>query len=444
MVDVTQLGGPFYPIGSGGASVTSLSSAISIIDETNLLASEAYTDAAVAAVIGGGTGTPGNGVVSGLGVFYVSGLTFGMSAGSANINGVLVQAAAQTVVLATADATNPRIDVLYVNDVGVFDKITGTPAANPSQPTVDPTSQLYLAFALVPALAATLPAFTTETIYDEGAEWTATTSGSGFTVDSTNNPNTGTKDIEGTSVSAGAYVKFVDPTPTSFDGDGSLLISVRSKATWNTKRSLLLQWFVAGVAKGVAVTLKDGSFSFISSTTGVYQALVIAKPLFAIPTGTIPDEFRITAAGTGGTFGFYIDPIKLQTVASSGGGTGSTSGKPTEQFVVALGDETTVVSTGNNKTSWTFGYDFTIDEIYTELGQSQSSSGSVTVDVNKNGSTIFSTKPSIEANESSSLTGTAAVISVPTSTKGNIFTVDIDAAGTGAKGLKLVVIGRRT
>ncbi len=337
--------------------------------------------------------------------------------------------------------------MLYVDDTGVFNKITGTPAVNPSQPTVDPTSQLYLAFALVPALATSLPGFITETIYDDGVEWTASVSGSGFTVDSTNNPNTGTKCIEGTSVTAGAYVKFVDPTPTSFDGDGNLLLSIRSKATWNTKRSLLLQWFVAGVAKGVAVTLKEGSFSFVSSNTSSYQALAIAKSLFAIPTGTIPDELRITAAGTGGTFGFYIDPIKLQTVTPGSGGAGgggSTTSKPTEQLIIALGDETTAVTTGNNKMSWAFGYDFTIDEIYIFLGQSQSSSGSVTVDVNKSGSTILSTKPSIEANEDTSLSGTIAVISTPASVKGSVFTADIDAAGTGAKGLKLVIVGHRT
>lgn len=306
------------------SSTSSLSVAVSTTDSSNLSTAEAYTDAAVAAIAGGGTGTPANGVVSGLGVSYVSGLTFSMTAGSANINGVLVTASAQTTTLATADATNPRIDVLYVDDTGTFGHITGTPSTNPSQPTVDPTSQLYLAFALVPATATSLSGFTTETIYDEGSagEWTGSTSGSGFTIGSTNNPNTGTKDIEGTSVVAGAYAKFVDGTPTTFDGDGSLLLSIRSKATWNSKRSLVLQWFDAGVAKGVPVTLKEGSFGFSSSNTSSYQALVIAKSLFAVPAGTTKDEFRITAAGSGGTFGFYIDPIKLQTVTSGSGGSG--------------------------------------------------------------------------------------------------------------------------
>lgn len=118
--------------------------------------------------------------------------------------------------------------------------------------------------------------------------------------------------------------------------------------------------------------------------------------------------------------------------------------KPREQFVVAISDETTAITAGTGKTSWGFGYDFTITEVYILLGAAQSSSGDVQVDINKNGVTIFSTEPVIQASESTSLTGTAAVIDVATSTKGDIFTADIVSAGTGAKGLKAVIVGYRT
>lgn len=73
------------------------------------------------------------------------------------------------------------------------------------------------------------------------------------------------------------------------------------------------------------------------------------------------------------------------------------------------------------------------------LGAAQSSSGVVRVDLNKGGSTVLSTRPAIDASESTSLTGTAAVISSASFTKGDIFTFDIDDAGTGAKGLQAVL-----
>jgi hypothetical protein len=299
---------------------------------TGTLADQTDLQAALAALSGSGEGTPLNGIVSGCGVAYTGSLGFSMSAGSAYIDGTLVTASAQTITLTAADATNPRIDVLYLDDAGTFGKIDGTPAANPSQPAVDPTSQLYLTFVLVPATATSLSGITTETIYDEGTEWTATTSGTGFTAGSTNNPNTGTKDIEGTSVASGAYVKFVRSSAESFDGDGSLLLSIRSKASWNTKRSLTLQWYLAGVAKGSPVTLKEGAFGFSSANTSSYQALVISKSLFAIAAGTNVDELRITAAGSGGAaIGFYIDPIKLQTTGTTTGGGTTLSGITQEQ-----------------------------------------------------------------------------------------------------------------
>lgn len=285
-------------------------------------------EAAIAALQGGGSGqgAPLNGVVFGCGVAYTSALSFALSAGSYYLDGDLLTAAAQTITLAAADPTNPRIDVLYLDDSGTFGKVTGTPAASPSQPALDPSTQLYLTFVLVPAAATNLnTAITTETIFDEGTDWTATASGSGFTVGSTSNPNTGTVCIEATSLAAGAYVRFVDASPSSFDGDGNLLLSIRSKATWNAKRLLSLRWYASGVAVGSPVTLKQGSFGFESGNTTAYQLLVISKALFAVPAGTVVDELRITASGSGGSaIGFYLDPIKLQTTSTAGGGSGGT------------------------------------------------------------------------------------------------------------------------
>ena len=65
-----------------------------------------------------------------------------------------------------------------------------------------------------------------------------------------------------------------------------------------------------------------------------------------------------------------------------------------------------------------------------------SSSGIVTVDINKNGATILSTKLTIDVGEKTSTT--AAIPAVITDTAinaGDLISIDIDVAGTGAKGL---------
>jgi uncharacterized protein YprB with RNaseH-like and TPR domain len=71
-----------------------------------------------------------------------------------------------------------------------------------------------------------------------------------------------------------------------------------------------------------------------------------------------------------------------------------------------------------------------------------SSSGVVTVDINKNGSSILSTKLTIDANEKTSLTAAAGyVITDPAMTNDDEITFDIDTAGTGAKGLIVTLLG---
>lgn len=294
-------------------------------DISGAIADQTDLTAALAAA-GGNTGDAQqlNGIVSGLGINYVSDLDFEMAAGSFYLDGALLTAAAQTISLDAADGSNPRIDVLYVDDTGTLGKITGSPAASPSQPSVDPTTQLYLTFVLVPAAATTLGDISNVDIYREGAEWTGTVSGAGFTLDSTNNPYAGTKCIEGTAVSAGDYVKLVAGAPLGFDGDGNLTLRIRSKANWNPKRWLTLQWFEGGVARGAQVSLKSGSFGFDSSQTASYQLVVISKALFQVPAGVSVDELRI--ADVGGSIGFYLDEIILQTTGDTTGGSGQASG----------------------------------------------------------------------------------------------------------------------
>ena len=70
-----------------------------------------------------------------------------------------------------------------------------------------------------------------------------------------------------------------------------------------------------------------------------------------------------------------------------------------------------------------------------------STSGAVTVDINKNGSTILSTKLTIDQDEKTSVTAaTAAVLTSATAAADDEITIDIDGAGTGAKGLIVTLL----
>lgn len=106
---------------------------------------------------------------------------------------------------------------------------------------------------------------------------------------------------------------------------------------------------------------------------------------------------------------------------------------------VALSDMTTDLTTGTAKATWFAPEDGTLASVYIGV-HDPSSSGAVTVDMNDSGGSVFTTPPSIDATEATSLTGTAAVLDGTVSfVRGDKFTFDIDAAGTDAKGLQVCI-----
>jgi hypothetical protein len=111
------------------------------------------------------------------------------------------------------------------------------------------------------------------------------------------------------------------------------------------------------------------------------------------------------------------------------------------EYQVALSDLATALTTGTTKAYMRAPRAFTLTAVRSSV-LLESSSGLVTVDVNVNGSTILSTKLSIDASEKTSVTAaTAAVISTPAIADDDLIEFDIDAAGTGAKGLIVTLIG---
>lgn len=282
--------------------------------------SKNYVDNAISAVSGQ---NPGSQIISGCGVAWSgTGLVYNVSAGAYSINSTTYTLAAQQVTLSAADSSNPRIDLFVANTSSVADKITGTPSSNPVAPGFDPATQIQLpgGFALVPA-GSTTPNVTNTLLYDENVgantEWNATTSGATWNTGSTNNPNTGTKDIEATTVGTGAYVQLAKGSgtvdPSTF---ASLVFWIRSKAAWASNRSITISLLKDGVQYGNGVTLRDGLLGFSSSNTSGYQQIVIPLTSFNINANPI-NQVRFTVAGSGGSIGFYLDTINLQAAIGS-------------------------------------------------------------------------------------------------------------------------------
>lgn len=117
----------------------------------------------------------------------------------------------------------------------------------------------------------------------------------------------------------------------------------------------------------------------------------------------------------------------------------------TESFVIACSDETTALTTGTAKVKFRMPYAFTLTAVRASLSTAQSSGSIFTVDVNESGTTVLSTKLTIDNSETTSTTAvTAAVISDSALADDAEISIDIDQIGNGtAKGLKVVLIGHQ-
>lgn len=254
-----------------------------------------------------------NFLIQGGNVAYVSGLTFRVSAAIYYIKGVRYTSTEQTVTLPDADATNPRIDVIYLDTTGTVDDLSGTAAVDPSEPTLDPTTQLKLTTVLINAGEATPVGISATDVYKENTEWEATTNQAGqVNFDGLTNPRTGTKAAVVTSGANNTYLNFdAEATEgTIAIGGGQFVLYIRPSASWGNK-SLIARLYFGSTARGQGVVIDDGLLGFNSSTVA-YQQVVIPDSAFQVPSNQTVDSIRFTIAGGGGAISFNIDDITWQ------------------------------------------------------------------------------------------------------------------------------------
>lgn len=112
-------------------------------------------------------------------------------------------------------------------------------------------------------------------------------------------------------------------------------------------------------------------------------------------------------------------------------------------FMVAVSDETSDLTTGTGKITFRMPYKMNLTAVRASVSTAPVGS-TIIVDINEGGSTILSTKLTIDAGEKTSTTAaTAAVISDSTLADDAEITIDVDQVGssTAGVGLKVTFIG---
>ena len=246
--------------------------------------------------------TPANQLLSGGVTYSGSGLTYDVSALIYRILDVTYTSNPISLTLTASDPTDPRIDVIYVDDNGVVGSMAGTPNPSPVKPIVDDASQLELTFVTV-AAGATTPTLSVEDVYNENAgtptEWAGTTNG---TVDfaSTNDPYLATVSIETTAVLAnGEWIKLTPDAPYAING-GVLGFRIKAKVDMSGNSGRLrVGFFNSGALVGNTVQIGgsvSSTFGFVGSNISDHQNVVIDITNFGTLPSTV-DELRIYRQG---------------------------------------------------------------------------------------------------------------------------------------------------
>lgn len=183
-----------------------------------------------------------------------------------------------------------------------------------------------------------------------------------------------------------------------------------------------------------------------TATANGQTVSAVLDAVFSSARGTVlfrgASGWQALAPGTAGhvltSGGSGADP---SWTAAAGGAT--VADAKAEVLLLAVSDETTALTTGAAKLTFRMPWAFTVSEVRASLATA-SASGTVAVDVNETGTSIFSTTLTIDATEKTSKTAlTAAVLSDTALADDAEITIDIDSAGSGAKGLKVTLIGTR-
>lgn len=179
----------------------------------------------------------------------------------------------------------------------------------------------------------------------------------------------------------------------------------------------------------VTVSRATGAIS-VSASDSAWQAIDLHARVYKLVTGVATvssiEDYR---AGLGGVHGIAN--------ASSPGGGGATA------IPIACSDEVTALTAGAAKVTFRMPHAMTLTAVRASLTTAQTSGSIFTVDINAGGTSILSTKLTIDNTEKTSKTAaTPAVISNAALADDAEITIDIDQIGDGtAKGLKVYLIG---
>jgi len=258
------------------------------------------------------------------GAEWRGGLDFYVFANSFKVENVWYSAVAQTLSLAAANATFDRIDLAVANINGTVQIITGEiTGATPAEPNYDHETQFPIKFIFVSAGATDPTGYGNVQIFDEDlgdpTEWNFTADAPEVTI----NPAisySGTKSVEGlNTLHETAY--FSSPSAVNSAEMNTLSFWVKLKENYQVKGKIFV-YFGSGAAETQRVPIsvaeiRHNQYGFDALDTGWQQIILpIADVDIYIPAVSVIEIKPYKDIG--GTTGWYIDDVILQTSTTGG------------------------------------------------------------------------------------------------------------------------------
>ena len=226
----------------------------------------------------------------------------------------------------------------------------------------------------------------------------------------------------------------------STTGNDLVLLGASAKMLTNTDTNAI--GIGSGVVVGASNTAQIGtngvSVLYLNGTVGWYRGS-------GSPEGVVPANIGSFYSREDGSTDTALYRKETGT-GNTGWAAVSNGGGVAVSYGVAASDETTALTTGTGKVTFRMPHAMTLTAVRASLTTAQTSGSTFTVDINENGTTILSTKLTVDNTEKTSTTAaTPPVISDTALADDAEITVDIDTVGDGtATGLKVWIIGTRT
>lgn len=247
------------------------------------------------------------GLISGGVVTHASGLTFDVTAATYYINGILYTSPSSQITLDPADPSNPRADVIAVDNTGTVVKLTGDAASTPVEPQVDPSTQIFLTRVDLGAGATTPTGVSSVTIYDENTEWTIEPQGVTANGANTTNVYQGTKSVNVSGWVHFNQIAFINGSVLNSTDYETLKLFVKLKSVLNSSANITATFYNGGTAASNELYLTGYGLS--KTNTSTYQNVSI--PFSAFTFSGAFDRLRIRFIGSNSS-GVYLDAIALK------------------------------------------------------------------------------------------------------------------------------------